>query len=149
MAKIINSRLIETALINAFEKWSREDVNNKHWDAQFGDKKWEYDGVTIRKNTETVGPEDRDIYDLGKLYESGVESYKFQDTPDGATAEWHWDATNSAGKQYATYVHDGTKKMPGRAFTDDIAVASSFFLKQPGKDLMARVQLALDFLNAS
>jgi hypothetical protein len=105
--------------------------------------------VTKRKSGGEVGPGPRDIYDLGLLYESGVESYKFEAGSNGAQANWHWDAKNSSGKEYAYYVHEGrgTNAPYERKFTDDISIPSSFFLKEPGKDLLARVQTALDGLS--
>lgn len=147
-AKIVNAKAIEQALLNAFEQWAENDINDKHWKYQFQERKWDYDGVTIRKNGEIVGPEPRNIYDLGALYESGVKSYKFASDSGGAEASWHWDATNKSGKEYASAVHYGTRFMDGRPFTDDISLPSSFFLKQPGKDLLSRVQTALDSISA-
>ena len=148
-ARIIGGAAIEQALINAFEIWTREDVDKKHWDEQFGNmNRWEWPSgnETKRKNTEVVRSP-RDIYDLGLLYEQ--RNYKYEKGRDSATAHWYWNATNSKGTEYASYVHNGTKTMDGRAFTDDISIPSSFFLKQPGKDLLARVSIALEELNAA
>ena len=143
IARIINQRLIEQALLDAFDKWAEEDVNNAHWDDPFQDmSKWQWDGETRRKNGETVlSP--RDIYDLGELYQSGVDSFKLSRTTNGTEANWHWDATNSSGEEYAWYVHEGTNKMQGRPFTDDISVAPAFFRKGPGKALLRQVQQSL------
>ena len=147
-ARIIGAKQIEKALLDAFEKWAEEDINDAHWDDQFRDmEQWEWDGETRRKNGEVVGSP-RDIYDLGDLYESGVKSFKLNRTTAGAEANWHWDATNSSGEEYAWYVHEGTRKMPGRPFTDDISIPSSFFRKAPGKALQLRVQDELDKINA-
>lgn len=148
-ARIIGQALIEKALLDAFERWADEDINNKHWQEQFKEDIWEYDGVTQRKNGDIVGPDDRDIYDLGELYESGVRSFNLQSSPNGAKASWFWDATNASGGQYAWYVHEGEgTNRTARPFTDDISIASSFFLKQPGIDLQDRVRKGLAALGA-
>lgn len=148
-AKLIGQKIIEQALINAFELWASEDINDAHWRDQFTEEKWKYFGITKRRNGETVGPNPRDIYDLGLLYESGVNSYKFETGTNGATARWHWDAKNANGVEYASYVHDGTRFMDDRPFTDDIAIAASFFRKGPGKALQLRTAQALERLNAA
>jgi hypothetical protein len=146
VARIVNQKLIEEALLNAFDKWAKEDINEAHWDDQFKDMgRWSWDGETRRKNGEVVDSP-RDIYDLGDLYESGVKSFKLNRTSNGTEASWHWDATNSSGEEYAWYVHEGTDTMKGRPFTDDISMPSSFFRKGPGKALLRQVQDALSLL---
>ena len=146
VARIVNQKLIEEALLNAFDKWAKEDINEAHWDDQFKDMgKWSWDGETRRKNGEVVDSP-RDIYDLGDLYESGVKSFKLNRTSNGTEASWHWDATNSSGEEYAWYVHESTDTMKGRPFTDDISMPSSFFRKGPGKALLRQVQDALSLL---
>jgi hypothetical protein len=87
-ARIIGGDDFERALVKAFEEWTREDVNDKFWKAQFIDRKWKYDGVTVRKNRDTVGPEPRNIYDLGYLYES--TSYSYASSTETAEAKWNW-----------------------------------------------------------
>jgi hypothetical protein len=84
---------------------------------------------------------------LGELYQSGVDSFKLNRTPNGTEANWHWNATNSSGEEYAWYVHEGTNKMQGRPFTDDISVAPAFFRKAPGKALLRQVQQSLSQLS--
>jgi hypothetical protein len=165
VARIVNQKLIEEALLNAFDKWAEDYVNDIHWEEQFDDMtKWDWeeqlddmtkwdresktgktDGKTLRKNKELVGSP-RDIYDLGYLYKSGVKSFKLNRTSNGTEANWHWDATNSSGEEYAWYVHEGTDTMKGRPFTDDISMPSSFFRKGPGKALLRQVQDALSLL---
>jgi hypothetical protein len=140
-ARIIGGDDIEKALVKAFEEWTREDVNNKFWKTQFIDRKWKYDGVTVRKNRDTVGPEPRDIYDLGYLYES--TSYSYSSSTETAEAKWNWDATNTSGDEYASYVHEGTSSMPGRPFTDDVSDMAFSFRKPIGKALLSRVQAAM------
>jgi hypothetical protein len=143
-ATLINAKAIENALIKAFEEWAREDINDAHWEDQFKDDFWQYDGETKRKNGQVV-ESPRDIYDLGELYESGINSFRLQRSTPGVTADWHWDAKNSSGKEYAWYVHEGRgTNITARPFTDDISIASSFFRKAPGRALSLRVQSALN-----
>jgi hypothetical protein len=147
-ATIVNQKKLEQALIDAFETWAEEDINDAHWDDQFREDRWQYSNVTTRKNGESVGSP-RDIYDLGALYESGINSYKFSAGPNGAEANWHWDATNASGREYAWYVHEGLgTNVTARPFTDDISLPSSFFRKAPGKALLRRVQSALGSISA-
>ena len=143
-AKLINPESIENALIQAFETWVKEDINDAHWDDQFKNMaRWDYNNETRRKNGEIVDTP-RDIYDLGFLYQSGIDSSVIENTGAMVTANWHWDATNASGKEYATYVHDGLgTNVKARPFTDDISVASSFFLKAPGKAFKLRVGKAM------
>ena len=149
-AKIIGAKRIEKALLDAFEIWATEDINDAHWDDQFKDDKWKYSNVTERKNRETVGPEPRNIYDLGELYRSGVNSFRFTREQSGAKASWHWNATNSSGNEYAWYVHEGIgSNVTARPFTDDISIPSSFFRKGPGRALQLRTEEALSRLNAN
>ena len=143
-ARIIGGDGIEKALVKAFEEWTREDVHDKFWKAQFIDRKWKYDGVTVRKNRDTVGPEPRDIYDLGYLYES--TSYSYVSSTETAEAKWNWDATNTSGDEYASYVHEGTRFMPGRPFTDDVSDMAFSFRKPIGRALLSRVNAAMRLL---
>ena len=144
-AKLINPESIENVLIQAFETWVKEDINDAHWDDQFKNMaKWDYDNETRRKNGEVISTPRRDIYDLGLLYQSGIDSSVIENTGAMVTANWHWDATNASGKEYATYVHDGLgTNVKARPFTDDISVASSFFLKAPGMAFKLRVRKAM------
>lgn len=142
-ATLVNAKAIENALIAAFEEWAKEDINEAHWEDQFKDDFWDYDNETRRKNGQVV-TSPRDIYDLGLLYESGVNSFDSRRTSNGAEASWHWDAKNSSGKEYAWYVHEGRgTNVTARPFTDDISIPSSFFRKAPGMALVGRVQDAL------
>jgi hypothetical protein len=143
-ASITNTKAIENALIKAFETWAKEDINEAHWDDEFKNDFWNYDGETRRKNGEVVDSP-RDIYDLGLLYESGIKSFDPQRTSTGAEASWHWDAKNSSGKEYAWYVHEGRgTNVTARPFTDSISIPSSFFRKAPGMAFMLRVQTSMD-----
>jgi len=143
-AKLINPESIENALVQAFEIWVKEDINDAHWDDQFKNMaKWDYNNETRRKNGEVVDTP-RDIYDLGLLYKSGIASSVVENTGTMVTANWHWDAKNTSGHEYATYVHDGRgSNTTARPFTDDISVASSFFLKAPGMAFKLRVRKAM------
>lgn len=149
-ASLMNASSIEKALANAFTQWAEEDINDTHWREQFLEREWKYDGETRRRNP-TAPVRDagnpRDIYDFGKLYESGVNSFSLTTGPSGIRASWHWDAQNSSGKEYAWYVHygEGTNKT-ARPFTDDISIASSFFVKKPGLALVQRVATAVGAL---
>ena len=148
-ARLLGAKDIERALVNAFEEWTREDVNGAFWDDQFKEEKWRHSPYTERENGDTVGSP-RDIYDLGNLYDSGVNSYKYQSSATGASADWHWDAKNRSGEEYAWYVHNGqgTNYPYPRRFTDDISFKFSF--RRPvGKALQSRVQAALNALNAN
>lgn len=146
-AQIIGVEKIERAMLQAFAKWSKEDINEAHWDDQFKDMgRWAYDGETRRKNKEVV-ESPRDIYDLGLLYESGIQSFNVTIGTSEARANWHWNATNSSGKEYAWYVHEGRgTNVTARKFTDDISFPSSFFRKAPGMALLSRMQTALNGL---
>ena len=143
-AKLINPESIENALVQAFEIWVKEDINDAHWDDQFKNMaRWDYNNKTRRKNGEVVDTP-RDIYDLGLLYKSGIASSVVENTGTMVTANWHWDAKNTSGHEYATYVHDGRgSNTTARPFTDDISVASSFFLKAPGMAFKLRVRKAM------
>lgn len=145
MAVLLNAQAIEKSLVEAFSKWASIDVNQTHWREQFTDmSKWKYDGETKRKSGGPPVGSPRDIYDLGRLYESGVNSFSLNYNGGVVEASWHWDAKNSKGIEYANYVHEGTgTNKTARPFTDDVAVASSFFLKTPGMALKLRVSQAL------
>lgn len=150
MAKLINTQGIEEALVTAFSQWATEDINDTHWREQFTEARWDYDGKTRRKNPKAPirdADSPRDIYDFGRLYKSGVDSFAL--VSDGAVvnASWHWDAKNSSGREYASYVHNGTgTNRTAREFTDDISIPSSFFLKKPGMALKNRITDALSRL---
>jgi len=145
MAILLNAQAIEKSLVEAFSEWASIDVNQTHWREQFTDmSKWDYNGETKRKSGGPPVGSPRDIYDLGRLYESGVNSFSLNRNGGVLEASWHWDAKNTNGIEYASYVHEGTgTNKTARKFTDDVAVASSFFLKAPGMALKLRVSQAL------
>ena len=149
MARIIGGERIEKALLEAFERWTKADINYTFWNDQFKDEKWKHSPLTVRANGEQVGSP-RDIYDLGELYRSGIKSYKYESFGDSATASWHWDAKNRSGEEYAWYVHEGegTNEPYARRFTDDVSDMAFSFRKPIGKLLLDRVNVALGDLNA-
>jgi len=140
---------LEKALLDAFEEWAVEDINKAHWDDQFKTEKWKHSPLTIRANGEKA-ESPRDIYDLGNLYQSGIDSLKIERMSSAIEANWHWDAKNRSGQEYAWYVHEGwgTNDPYPRKFTDDISIAASFFRKAPGKALKLRVSQHLATINA-
>jgi hypothetical protein len=146
-ATLKNQQAITNSLVNAFALWASEDINEAHWDDQFKEmSRWDYDNETRRKNGEVVNSP-RDIYDLGELYQSGVDSFVIEKGGGIIAAKWHWDAKNTSGEEYARRVHDGTgTNRTARPFTDDISIASSFFLKAPGMALRLRIQQAIQSL---
>ena len=143
MAKLINAKTIENALVQAFVIWAAEDINETHWKQQFQEmSRWDYDGETMRSNGAVGSP--RDIYDLGHLYQSGVDSFTIEANSNLITAKWHWDAKNASGREYATYVHNGTgTNKTARPFTDDVSLLSSFFLNAPGVAFRLRIKQAI------
>jgi len=148
-ARLINQNIIEQALIQAFKTWADQDINQAHWSDQFNESKWKHSPLTRRENGETVGTP-RDIYDLGALYQSGVDSFKLTQSSNLVEASWHWNAKNRSGQEYAWYVHEGegTNDPYARKFTDDISIASSFFRKGPGIALRSRISTGLGKINA-
>jgi hypothetical protein len=150
MAQITGTERIEKALLGAFERWTKVDINYTFWGDQFKNAKWDHSPLTIRANGEPVGSP-RDIYDLGDLYRSGIRSYQYQSSSDGSVASWHWDAKNRSGQEYAWYVHEGegTNEPYERRFTDDVSDMAFSFRKPIGKALLLRVQASLTGLNAN
>jgi len=149
-AKLINAESIEKVLIKAFEQWAKDDINEQHWKEQFIDREWPYDGETKRENPRAFIREadsPRDIYDWGRLYQSGIDSFQLEVNGGLLRASWHWDAKNSSGQEYAWYVHYGKgTNATARPFTDDIAIPSSFFFKDPGLALQRRIFIAIGSL---
>jgi len=147
-AKLVKAHLLEQALAKAFEQWADEDINEAHWDDQFKDMgKWRHSPLTVRANGEEVGSP-RDIYDLGRLYDSGKESFTIEKSRTSIEAKWHWDAKNRSGQEYAYYVHEGlgTNYPYARPFTDAISEPRAFWLRAPGRALKLRMQTALTAL---
>ena len=145
-ATLKNQQVITDALSKAFALWAAEDINDTHWKQQFQEmSRWNYDGGTQRDKAYVESP--RDIYDLGHLYQSGVDSFTLQDNGGLITAKWHWDAKNASGREYATHVHNGTgTNKTARPFTDDVSLMSSFFLNAPGVAFRLRIKQAITSL---
>lgn len=139
-----NPERLVAKLVEAFKDWTEQDINGAYWDDQFREMgRWQYDGETRRKNGETVSSP-RDIYDLGALYESGINSYNFTLSANVAVANWNWNATNGSGRYYAYYVHEGEgTNRTGRPWTDELAVAAKFDNSAPQKALLRRIKAAL------
>lgn len=97
------------------------DVVDDYVDEVFRTNIWPWENnternETLRKNGTVVGTP-RDIYDLGKLYQSERE---FTDNRTSQVIHAReWEARNESGQDYAPYVHDG-RKHPARPWTDKI-----------------------------
>ena len=148
---LINPKSIEAALVKAFREWADEDVNDKFFSGQFIDRQWSYPGPeTIRKARGPAG-NPRDIYDTGALFESGQESFTLRGGVNGVSANWHWDAKNSSGQEYAFYVHEGKgphSRVP-RKWTDDLVIPSLFEVSEAKADLYARIAIEFGRMNGS
>jgi hypothetical protein len=135
---------LEAKLTKAFETWARFDVNDYFRD-QFLEDKWDYDGETQRKSGEFVGPEPRNIFDLGDLYRSGRDSFKIEQGGVDITASWDWDAKNSSGRGYAWYVHEGlSTNIEPRQWTDIFQQRDLFSQSGVSKELRSRIRTALN-----
>jgi hypothetical protein len=142
-AKIVGGELWEKKLQAAFEAWTRFEVND-HFRTQFNTDIWDYSAVTFRKSGQTVGPEPRDIYDLGDLYRSGRDSFTITAGGSDVTASWDWDARNSSGKLYAYYVHEGKgTNIEPRQWTDPLVSPDLFLASDLSKSLKKRITTAL------
>jgi hypothetical protein len=142
-AKIVGGELWEKKLQAAFESWTRFEVND-HFRAQFNTDIWDYSAVTFRKSGQTVGPEPRDIYDLGDLYRSGRDSFTITTGGSDVTASWDWDARNSSGRLYAYYVHEGKgTNIEPRQWTDPLVSPDLFLASDLSKSLKKRITTAL------
>jgi hypothetical protein len=131
-------------LVKAFETWARFDANDYFRD-QFLEDKWDYDGETRRKNGETVGPEPRNIFDLGDLYRSGRDSFSITQGGMDITASWDWDAKNSSGRGYAWYVHEGlSTNLEPRQWTDVFQQSDLFNGSSVSKELRSRIRAAFN-----
>lgn len=141
IARIVGGKSWERALLTAFQKWTEKDVNEQYWRERFEDD-YKYDGpITIRKAKPPAG-NPRDILDTEELYESGVNSYKYSADGDGASADWHWNAKNSSGEEYAWFVHEGKgpHSREPRRWTDELASEFLFEGSAIERRLMARIE---------
>jgi hypothetical protein len=141
---VLNAKILEAKVTKAFETWARFDVNDYFRD-QFLEDKWDYDGETQRKSGEFVGPEPRNIFDLGDLYRSGRDSFKIEQGGVDITASWDWDAKNSSGRGYAWYVHEGlSTNIEPRQWTDIFQQRDLFSQSGVSKELRSRIRTALN-----
>ena len=144
-ARIIGTKRLEQALVEAFADWAENDVNNSYWREKF-EERYPYPGpVTARKAKPPAG-NPRDILDTEELYKSGVESFDLNTSPDGARADWHWNAKNSSGEEYAWFVHEGQgphSRHP-RAWTDELSDEWLFGSSSIKRDLMDAIERHLN-----
>lgn len=129
-AKVIGRQHLEAKIIQAFEAWVEQDVNDHFYD-EFHDVKWNYSRETRRKNPNAPlrdAGSPRDIIDYGELYESGKESFELNRSTMGVSANWTWDARGNSGYCYAADVHEGEGTSAGnpRRWTDDLRIPQKF-----------------------
>lgn len=141
---VINAKILEQKLAQAFETWAKEDLDDGYFEDQFKDDKWSYAGYTRRKSGEIAGTV-RNIYDLGELYRSGKESFKITQGGNDITAAWDWDAKNDSGGAYAWYVHEGlSTNLEPRQWTDVFQERNLFDGSVVSKALRSRIRVALN-----
>jgi len=139
-----NPDRIVQKLLQAFETWAEEDLDDGYFEDQFKDEKWDYPGETRRKNGEVV-ESPRDIFDLGTLYRSGKDSFKITQGSNDITASWNWDAKNDSGRAYAWYVHEGlSTNLEPRQWTDVFQERNLFAGSVVSRALKSRVRAALN-----
>lgn len=139
-ARFVNMQKVEQALMEAFADWAENDVNKRYWREQFEDD-WRYPGPpTVRKAKPPAG-NPRDILDTEALYESGVKSFTLSETFNGIRADWHWNAKNFSGEEYAWYVHEGQGPYArvARPWTDEMAHPFQFETSDIKLDLIRAI----------
>ena len=127
-ASFHNEEELIKQLGDVFEQWVKEDVNGDYMDEQFLTNKWQYPPPATKRKSGEIAGNPRDIYDLGKLYESGKRSFSVTRDTSEIQASWHWDAKNLSGEEYAWFVHEGEgpySRAP-RPWTDELAVPYLF-----------------------
>lgn len=133
-------------LAKAFENWVTEDIQKDYWQEQFRDMdRWAYGRETRRKNGDLIGEGRRDIYDLGALYESGLDNFNVNLGSSSIVASWTWDATNPKnGYHYAVDVHEGLGTSAGfpRQWTDELASPALFETSDVRLALKRRIKFA-------
>jgi hypothetical protein len=133
-------------LAKAFENWVTEDIQKDYWQEQFRDMdRWAYGRETRRKNGDLIGEGRRDIYDLGALYESGLDNFNINLGSSNIVASWTWDATNPKnGYHYAVDVHEGLGTSAGfpRQWTDELASPALFETSDVRLALKRRIKFA-------
>lgn len=145
-ATLKNATGLMAKLAAAFETWATDDIQNDYWDEKFRDMDaWEYGRETRRKNGDLILEGRRDIYDLGALYQSGLDSFKITQGSLGVFAAWTWDATNpDNGYHYAMDVHEGlgTSNDYPRPWTDELYVPALFEASDVRLALKRRIKIA-------
>jgi hypothetical protein len=141
-----NPNDLAARLAKAFEAWATEDIQKDYWQEQFRDMdRWVYGRETRRKNGDLIGEGRRDIYDLGALYKSGLDSFNINLGSSNIVASWTWDATNPKnGYHYAVDVHEGLGTSSGypRQWTDELASPALFEASDVRLALKRRIKLA-------
>lgn len=143
---IKNTDGLVAKLAAAFETWATDDIQKDYWDEKFRDMDaWEYGRETQRKNGDLIPEGRRDIYDLGTLYESGLDSFNIRQEGSTIVASWTWDATNPKnGYHYAVDVHEGLGTSGGypRPWTDELASPALFEASDVRLVLKRRIKTA-------
>jgi hypothetical protein len=107
--------------------------------------RWEYGRETRRKNGDLISEDRRDIYDLGALYQSGLDSFNVNLGSSNIVASWTWDAVNPKnGYHYAVDVHEGLGTSAGypRQWTDELASPALFDASDVRLALKRRIKFA-------
>jgi hypothetical protein len=146
IARIVGTKALEKALLSAFQQWTEDDVNGEYWREQF-EKDYKYANRITKRKEKPPAENPRDILDTEELYESGVKSYDYSVNNIGARADWHWNAKNSSGEEYAWYVHEaleGSSKGYPRRWTDELASEYLFEDSEIKGRLMSRIDQSLN-----
>lgn len=144
-ARIIGTKALEKALLSAFQQWTEDDVNGEYWRERFEDE-YSYEGPPTQRKNGEIARDPRNILDTEELYDSGVESYRYQENVNGAEANWHWNAKNASGEEYAWFVHEGRgpHSREPRRWTDELASEYLFEGSEIQGRLMARIDQSLN-----
>jgi len=145
-AKLVGEEELLRQLGDVFADWVIDDVNGDYVDEEFLDKnRWQYPPPSTKRKSGDRASSPRDIYDLGKLYESGKRSFTVKRTATEIEASWHWNAKNQSGDEYAWFVHEGEgpySRAP-RPWTDEIAVPYLFYGSNPHRRLEESITLKM------
>lgn len=145
IARIVGAKALEKALLSAFQQWTEDDVNGEYWRERFEDE-YSYEGPPTQRKNGEIARDPRNILDTEELYDSGVESYRYQENTNGAEANWHWNAKNSSGDEYAWFVHngEGPHSREARRWTDELASEYLFEGSEIKSRLVARIAQRLN-----
>lgn len=145
-AILLNAKHLEEQLAAAFIDWLEEDVDGTYMADQFLSEKWEYPPPpTIRKQSPPAG-NPRNIYDTGALFRSGRRSFQVDRNDFSVQGNWHWDAKNSSGDEYAWFVHEGEgpyARAP-RPWTDEISTTYLFNGSDVKRQLEERITVSIN-----